>query len=499
MTDLNQQDVIDFYRKRAKVNLEKREDNDWTLNYAARKTSREVNNHFGIDNKTTKRQVRGWTEKFRNNGDLDPTAINYDEEQADDWLEEYRPNQDYKYEDGFYTFYDCPPGFETLRFPLEKISEIIEKYSNVIVRGKTRNEVEMETQVPKPTVIHILDCLGITHDHEPYTKEQMLDGDPKSKAYETYQKLAKKRSQYRTEMAKLQEEDAKKYRQLIDSFEPIKNYFSGLDFPDVEPVDYDLPDEGTCAVISIADPHLNQKSFEDVKTLDGAVFEMLNVVDEMIWKLQNGYWPELSKIILCFSGDYFQADCSNSETGYGNHRPTVEQPEDMQEKGSEAAFKICEKLRQIAPLEILHTKGNHDPSNLHGMMWGIKNTYEFNEVDGVDVNVTKNKRSYTIYGNKLLVFTHGDSNNEMNNLTEIASQEARDLWSTADHTIEIHGHDHFFSIDDGGPASTRISCPALANKNDYEEANGYIGSQRGLQCIAFSESGSEIDPVSVAI
>lgn len=499
--DFDQQEVIDFYRKRAKKNLDKADDNDWSLRYVAKKTGSEVVEHFNIESQTKKRQIRSWTEKFRNDGALDPAAINYDEDQADDWLEQYRPDRDYYYdsESEMYTFYDSPPGFETLHFPLKKVKQIIEKYSNVVHRGKTRNEVEMETQVPKPTVIHILDCLGITHDHEPYTKEEILNSDPRSQAYETYQKLARKRSQYRTEMAKMQKEDAKKYRELISSLEPIKEFFDDISYPDVDPVDYDLPNQGTGAIITIADPHLNQKKFEEVKTIDEAIDEMLNTIDRMIWKIQNSYWNDLKKIILCFSGDYFQADDSNSETGHGNRRGTVDQPEAMQTKGSKAAFRICEKLRKIAPLEVTHTKGNHDPSNLHGMMWGIQNTYNFNDVDNVDVELNKNKRSYTLFGNKLLVFTHGDNHHEMKNLTEIASHEARNLWGKADHTIEIHGHEHYFSIDDGGPASTRVGCPALADKNEYEDREGYVGSQRGLQCLVMQEEEPEMDPVSVAI
>lgn len=503
--NLDERDVIEFYRKRARENLEKYEN----LSTATKETGQATYQHFDVTSETNKRQIRQWTRKFRDGRVLDPRAVQQDEEETDDWLSDYRLDRSYDYdkENEEYTFYDCPPSFETLEFPLSKIKEIIECYSNVIVRGKTRNETEQEVEVPKPTVVHILKELGITHDSEPYTREEMLEGNPAMMAAET---LAKKRSRYFTEVAKgeekAKEEDAESYRKIVSGqIEPALQAFEDLEFG-WDPPEYEHKfsedDDGFAVVIFVSDLHLGRRVYRarnQPSTIDDVRQIFLKSFFELVERIENSWFPEPQKYILGIGGDFFQVDTYDETTTYGTNVLTNASTKEIIRAGTDCLWHITENLRQRAPVETMIVEGNHDRVLSYAVQDQLSKLYA--GVGSIEIDESAHSRKYTTFGKNLIGMCHG-FDEPTSKLPRIMSNEAASLWGDDQNRVFFFGHDHNKMIDDSDPSGVvLVRAPALAQTDQHEAKKGFIGSMLGIQSHVFhaEEGPLDIIPTNVVM
>lgn len=502
--NLDERDVIEFYRQRAKENLEKYE----ALGAATKQTGKETYDHFDITSPTNKRQIRQWTRKFREGRTLDPAAVKFDEETADDWLEDYRIDRPYDYdkEKKIYTFYDCPPSFETLEFELDKIKEIIECYSNIIIRGQTRNETEQSVEVPKPTIVHILDALGITHDSEPYTREEMLEGNPKLMAAET---LAKKRSKYFTELAKTeekaQEEDAEKYRKIqAGQIEPALEVFEDFEF-NWDPPEYDYhfgKDDGFAVVIFVSDLHLGRRiyraknrprSLEDMRQI------FLKSFFELVDRIEDSWFPQPEKYILGLGGDFFQVDTYDETTTYGTDVLTNASTKEIIDVGLDTLWHVLENLRKRAPVHFMPVEGNHDRVISYLVQDEFGKLYIGN--DSITIDQSAHSRKYARYGKNLIGVCHG-FDEPTSKLPRLMPNEAASMWEEDQKRVFFFGHDHNKMIDDSDPTGvTLVRAPALADDDQHEAKKGFMGSLKGIQSHVFhaEEGPLDIIPTNVVI
>jgi hypothetical protein len=150
--------------------------------------------------------------------------------------------------------------------PGDTVRGIKENYSNWVGEEHSINQVCRNYQIPRNYLVEILKVLGITHDSEPVTDEQINERDVKDIAKDILQKKKFNLYQeFQKRSWKETEEDASKWRRLQEGvIDPFTNFISSWNPPPREKILY----KGTAAgnkprksfVVGLSDVHFGAKS-----------------------------------------------------------------------------------------------------------------------------------------------------------------------------------------------------------------------------------------------
>jgi len=88
--------------------------------------------------------------------------------------------------------------------------------------------------------------------------------------------------------------------------------------------------------------------------------------------------------------------------------------------------KCVEMLRQIAPVDCVHSMSNHDYQSGFHLAHALKSW--FRKADDVSVDASVNHRKYYSYGKNLIGLEHGDGA-KMDNLPLLMAQEKPQEWA----------------------------------------------------------------------
>jgi hypothetical protein len=120
----------------------------------------------------------------------------------------------------------------------DTVRGIKENYSNWLGKSHSINQVSRNYKIPRNYLLEILRILGITHDSEPITEEQLKTRNVKDVAAELVQKKKfQLHQQFQKESWKSTEEDAGKWRKMQEGvLDPFSNFISNWQPPVYEPI-----------------------------------------------------------------------------------------------------------------------------------------------------------------------------------------------------------------------------------------------------------------------
>ena len=138
-----------------------------------------------------------------------------------------------------------------------------------------------------------------------------------------------------------------------------------------------------------------------------------------------------------------------------------------------SAIERCRK--QCSAVEIIIVQGNHDFTRSYYLGMAIKQRYL--SAPDITVNLGEEPRKYTVWGNSLVCFTHGD-NEVKGKLPLIISREQPEEWGRCKY-IEIHkGHLHkeqetsLVMTNEESQIKERV-LPSLVSCDDWHKLKGY--------------------------
>ena len=146
------------------------------------------------------------------------------------------------------------------------VRNIKENYSNWLGNAHTINQISRNHKIPRNYVIEMLRLLGITHDSEPITTEQLKERDVVEVANEL---VAKKKFQLHQEFQKRSwkdtEEDASRWRRMQEGvLDPFTNFISSWVPPKHTPVKYSGPSQAgkkkKSLLVGLSDIHFGAKT-----------------------------------------------------------------------------------------------------------------------------------------------------------------------------------------------------------------------------------------------
>lgn len=144
---------------------------------------------------------------------------------------------------------------------------------------------------------------------------------------------------------------------------------------------------------------------------------------------------------------------------------------------------MVDKLRLIAPVDVVIIPGNHDTERMFYIGDSIQSWYH--NCEEVQVMNESNPRKYYRYGNTLLGFTHGNSEKHQD-LPLIMAREMSKDWAEVQFTEWHTGHNHksksmtWVDIDESFGTVVRI-LPSLSGTDSWHHKKGYVGNTRAAQ------------------
>ena len=180
-------------------------------------------------------------------------------------------------------------------------------------------------------------------------------------------------------------------------------------------------------VINPADIHIGKYAHNletgnnyDVET---ACMRVLEGLEGLIVKAE-GF--DIEKVLFCIGNDVLHVDNVYNTTTKGT-RQDVDGKWWMHFEFALGLYVKCiEILREVAPVDVIHSMSNHDYQSGFHLAHALKSWFRNDKVVDFDISVAH--RKYYQYGDNLIGLEHGDGA-KMDNLPLLMAQEKPEMWS----------------------------------------------------------------------
>lgn len=188
------------------------------------------------------------------------------------------------------------------------------------------------------------------------------------------------------------------------------------------------------------------------------------------------------KVVFPIGNDFFHSDTKQSTTTKGTPLDTDSRYHKIFVAGRRMIVSAIERLRQIAPVEVLPVPGNHDTLAVFHLGDSLE-CYYHNTPDVAIMNEPAS-RKYVRYGRNLILFTHGDKGKRVDYPLLMATE--RPEWFGQSKYREIHiGHTHELRIQERMGVRVRIS-PALCAADAWHSEMHLVGNHRAAEAFVWS-------------
>ena len=193
-------------------------------------------------------------------------------------------------------------------------------------------------------------------------------------------------------------------------------------------------------VINPADIHIG-KYANHLETGDGynveiACERVLNGLEGLIEK-SKGF--EVDRVLFCIGNDILHIDNVYNTTTAGTNQDVDGKWWEHFEIALALYVKCVEILREIAPVDVIHSMSNHDYQSGFHLAHALKSWFRNDGEVTFDISVAH--RKYYKYGKNLIGVEHGDGA-KMDNLPLLMAQEQPVLWSETAHRYWYLHHLH---------------------------------------------------------
>lgn len=196
----------------------------------------------------------------------------------------------------------------------------------------------------------------------------------------------------------------------------------------------------------------------------------------------------IEKIVFPVGNDLFHVDNKNNETTRGTTQDVDTRYLKMFRRAQKLMIDMVDRLRQIAPVEVVVVPGNHDQERA-AYLGETLNAWYRNDPEVV-VNNRASLRKYIIYGSNLIGLTHG-KHEKMSDLPLIMASEEPEAWGQAKfrewHTGHIHRKSKKVTTTaDTYKGVTIHTIPSLCPPDAWAAMKGYVGGGRAAECYIYN-------------
>ena len=248
-------------------------------------------------------------------------------------------------------------------------------------------------------------------------------------------------------------------------------------------------------VINPADIHIgkyanSEETGEEYNT-DLAVKRVIEGVQGLIDKAR-GF--EVEKILFCIGNDILHVDNVYNTTTKGTPQDCDGKWWEHFEIALQLYVKCVEMLREIAPVDCVHSMSNHDYQSGFHLAHALKAWFRLAEDVTVDAGVSH--RKYYTYGSNLIGLEHGDGA-KMDNLPMLMAHEQPKQWAETKYRYWYLHHLHHKIKYKWRDAKDFIGCtveylrsPSAADS--WHSRKGYTGSPKAVEAFIHSKTQGQV-------
>jgi len=244
--------------------------------------------------------------------------------------------------------------------------------------------------------------------------------------------------------------------------------------------------------ISIPDLHLGKLAWGeetgedyDIKIATERYRKAVNVL------ISRAPIDQISQIVLPIGNDLIHIDNAENQTTAGTYVDADSRFAKMVKVAKELLIETINQLRQIAPVQIMIVRGNHD-STVTFLLGEVLEAW-FHADPLVTVDNTPKWRKYYQYGQVGVMFTHGDKEKH-EDLGLIFAQEDPILWANTTYRFIKLGHLHkqkklnYVGVDSQPGLQIQV-IPSLSGTDEWHAGKGYLSNKQAKAFLYHAEEG----------
>ena len=202
----------------------------------------------------------------------------------------------------------------------------------------------------------------------------------------------------------------------------------------------------------------------------------------------------IERFCLPIGHDFFQVDGRENKTAHGTVVTTDSRQQKVFRVGREVIVRGIDRLRLIAPVDVVMVPGNHDLESNFSLGEVLQAWYRNDSCVSVDNRATV--RKYYEYGKVMLQLTHGSEETTSVKCAELAAAEQPEMWGRTVYRESHQGHRHMkrgsvqkvqYTEEYGERLGfiTRI-ISALSETDDWHFGKAYVQNLQGAESFIWS-------------
>jgi len=248
-------------------------------------------------------------------------------------------------------------------------------------------------------------------------------------------------------------------------------------------------------VINPADIHIG-KYANHLETGDGYNVEIAceRVLEGLQGLIDKSKGFEVDRVLFCIGNDILHIDNVYNTTTAGTNQDVDGKWWEHFEIALALYVKCVEILRQIAPVDVIHSMSNHDYQSGFHLAHALKSWFRLDDEVTFDISVAH--RKYYQYGKNLIGLEHGDGA-KMANLPLTMAQEQPLLWSETTHRYWYLHHLHhkvkhkwLDAKDFIGVTVEYMRSPS--GTDSWHSRKGYVGVPRAVEGFLHEKESGQV-------
>jgi hypothetical protein len=248
-------------------------------------------------------------------------------------------------------------------------------------------------------------------------------------------------------------------------------------------------------VINPADIHIG-KYANHLETGDGYNVEIAceRVLEGLQGLIDKSKGFEVDRVLFCIGNDILHIDNVYNTTTAGTNQDVDGKWWEHFEIALALYVKCVEILREIAPVDVIHSMSNHDYQSGFHLAHALKSWFRLDSEVTFDISVAH--RKYYKYGKNLIGLEHGDGA-KMANLPLTMAQERPLLWSETTHRYWYLHHLHhkvkhkwLDAKDFIGVTVEYMRSPS--GTDSWHSRKGYVGVPRAVEGFLHQKDSGQV-------
>ena len=248
-------------------------------------------------------------------------------------------------------------------------------------------------------------------------------------------------------------------------------------------------------VINPADIHIG-KYASHTETGDGYNVEIAcnRVLEGLEGLIEKSKGFDVDRVLFCIGNDVLHIDNVYNTTTAGTNQDVDGKWWEHFEVALALYVKCVEILREVAPVDIIHSMSNHDYQSGFHLAHALKSWFRNDREVTFDISVAH--RKYYRYGKNLIGLEHGDGA-KMDNLPLLMAQEQPKMWSETKYRYWYLHHLHHKVKHKWRDAKDFIGVTveymrSPSGTDSWHSRKGYVGVPKAVEGFLHEKTSGQV-------